>query len=85
MRRMLVLALALILLPAWPVLAAEEKLVIYTVEVVTFLGPVARLEVAVHGRPFWVDVAPGRARAYPRKKPLALAFDADDCVVIVPR
>jgi iron(III) transport system substrate-binding protein len=30
MRRMLVLALALILLPAWPVLAAEEKLVIYT-------------------------------------------------------
>ena len=51
-------------------------------EVVTFLGPVARLEVAVHGRPFWVDVAPARARAYPRKKPLALAFDADDCVVI---
>jgi iron(III) transport system substrate-binding protein len=30
MRRMLVLALTLILLPAWPVLAAEEKLVIYT-------------------------------------------------------
>jgi putative spermidine/putrescine transport system ATP-binding protein len=51
-------------------------------EVVTFLGPVARLEVAVHGRPFWVDVAPGQARAYPRKKPLALVFDAEDCVVI---
>ncbi len=53
-------------------------------EVVTFLGPVARLEVAVHGRPFWVDVAPAQARAYPRKKPLALLFDADDCVAIVP-
>jgi putative spermidine/putrescine transport system ATP-binding protein len=51
-------------------------------EVVTFLGPIARLEVAVHGRPFWVDVPPARARAYPRKKPLALTFDPDDCVVI---
>jgi putative spermidine/putrescine transport system ATP-binding protein len=53
-------------------------------EVVTFLGPVARLEVAVHGRPFWVDVAPAQARAYPRKKPLVLLFDAEDCVAIVP-
>jgi putative spermidine/putrescine transport system ATP-binding protein len=53
-------------------------------EVVTFLGPVARLQVAVHGRPFWVDVAPARARAYPRRKPLALVFDADDCVAILP-
>jgi putative spermidine/putrescine transport system ATP-binding protein len=54
-------------------------------EVVTFLGPVARLEVSVHGRPFWVDVPPAQARAFARKKPLALAFDADDCVVISPR
>src|SRR5262245_9994619 len=53
-------------------------------EVVTFLGPVARLEVTVHGRPFWVDVSPAQARTYQRKKPLALAFDADDCVVIAP-
>src|SRR5262245_61782078 len=53
-------------------------------EVVTFLGPVARLEVTVHGRPFWVDVSPARARTYQRKTPLALAFDADDCVVIAP-
>ena len=44
-------------------------------EVVTFLGPVARLEVTVHGRPFLVDVAPAQARAYQRKKPLALTFD----------
>jgi putative spermidine/putrescine transport system ATP-binding protein len=65
--------------------AAGRNRLAGVLEVVTFLGPVARLEVAVHGRPFWVDVAPGRARAYPRKKPLALAFDADDCVVIVPR
>ena len=50
-------------------------------EVVTFLGPVARLEVTVHGRPFWVDVPPAQARAYQRKKPLALAFDGEDCVV----
>jgi len=48
------------------------------------IGPVARLEVTVHGRPFWVDVSPAQARTYQRKKPLALAFDADDCVVIAP-
>jgi putative spermidine/putrescine transport system ATP-binding protein len=53
-------------------------------EVVTFLGPIARLEVTVHGRPFWVDVAPAQARACARKKPLGLAFDADACVVITP-
>jgi putative spermidine/putrescine transport system ATP-binding protein len=53
-------------------------------EVVTFLGPVARLEVSVHGRPFWADVAPAQARAHSRKKPLALIFDANDCVVITP-
>jgi len=53
-------------------------------EVVTFLGPVSRLEVSVHGRPFWVDVAPAQARAYPRKKPLTLVFDAGDCVAIAP-
>jgi putative spermidine/putrescine transport system ATP-binding protein len=52
------------------------------VEVITFLGPVVRVEVAVHGRPLWVDVSHTQARALERKKPVALAFAPDDCVVL---
>ncbi len=51
-------------------------------EVVTFLGPFVRLEVTVHGRPFWVDVPTERATALERKKPLMLAFAPADCVVL---
>jgi putative spermidine/putrescine transport system ATP-binding protein len=52
------------------------------VEVITFLGPVVRIEVSVRGRPLWVDVAHGQARALGRKKPVTLAFGPDDCVVL---
>ena len=52
-------------------------------EVVTFLGSTVRLEVAVHGRPFWVDVAAGQARALERGKPVALAWTPADADVIV--
>jgi putative spermidine/putrescine transport system ATP-binding protein len=52
------------------------------VEVITFLGPVVRVEVAVHGRPLWVDVPHGQARALERKKPVALGFSPADCVVL---
>ncbi len=51
-------------------------------EVVTFLGSTVRLEVAVHGRPFWVDLPPAQAGALERKKPLTLAWAPDDAVVI---
>jgi ABC-type Fe3+/spermidine/putrescine transport system ATPase subunit len=53
-------------------------------EVVTFLGPIRRFEVAVHGRPFWVDVPHGEARPLERKKPVTVAFAPEDCVVIRP-
>jgi putative spermidine/putrescine transport system ATP-binding protein len=53
-------------------------------EVVTFLGPVVRLEVAVGGRPFWVDVPSGHAGALERKKPVTLAWAPADAVVISP-
>jgi putative spermidine/putrescine transport system ATP-binding protein len=52
------------------------------VEVITFLGPVVRLEVSVRGRTLWVDVAHGQARTLGRKKPVTLAFGPDDCVVL---
>ncbi|MGH7275406.1 MAG: ABC transporter ATP-binding protein, partial [Candidatus Rokuibacteriota bacterium] len=52
-------------------------------EVVTFLGPIMRLEVAVHGRPIWVDVPSVQAGALDRKKPVALAWAPADSVVIV--
>ena len=51
-------------------------------EVVTFLGPFVRLEVAVRGRPFWVDVPSGEAVALERKKPVTLAWAPGDAVVI---
>jgi putative spermidine/putrescine transport system ATP-binding protein len=53
-------------------------------EVVTFLGPIVRLEVAVRGRPFWVDVPAGRAVALARKDPVTLAWAPGDAVVIAP-
>jgi putative spermidine/putrescine transport system ATP-binding protein len=52
------------------------------VEVITFLGPVVRLEVAVHDRPLWVDVSHAQARALERKKVVTLAFAPEDCVVL---
>jgi putative spermidine/putrescine transport system ATP-binding protein len=52
------------------------------VEVITFLGPVVRVEVAVHGRPLWVDVAHAQARGLERKRPVSLGFGPDDCVVL---
>jgi putative spermidine/putrescine transport system ATP-binding protein len=51
-------------------------------EVVTFLGSFVRLEVAVHGQPFWIDVPHAAAGALHRKMPVALAFAPADCVVI---
>jgi len=51
-------------------------------DVVTFLGPIVRLEVAVHGRPLWVDLPHGRSGALERRKRVALTFASDDCVVL---
>src|SRR5438874_140948 len=51
-------------------------------EVVTFLGPIVRLEVAVRGRPFWVDVPAGRAVTLARKDAVTLAWAPGDAVVI---
>jgi putative spermidine/putrescine transport system ATP-binding protein len=53
-------------------------------EVVTFLGPIVRLEVAVRGRPFWVDVPADRAVALARNDPVTLAWAPGDAVVIAP-
>ena len=52
------------------------------VEVPTFLGPIVRLEVTVHGRPLWVDVTQREARGLERKKPVVLGFEPGDAVVI---
>jgi ABC-type Fe3+/spermidine/putrescine transport system ATPase subunit len=52
------------------------------VEVITFLGPIVRLEVAVHGRPMWVDLPQAQAAGLTRRKPVSLTFAADDCVLI---
>lgn len=48
----------------------------------TFLGPVVRLELTVHGRPFWVDIPHARSAGLVRKKPLTVLFDPADRVVI---
>ena len=52
------------------------------VEVVTFLGPIVRAEVAVHGRPVWVDLPHALAGAVERRKRVTLAFAPGDCVVL---
>ena len=52
------------------------------VEVPTFLGPIVRVEVVVHGRPLWVDVSQREARGLERKKPVVIAFEPGDAVVI---
>jgi putative spermidine/putrescine transport system ATP-binding protein len=62
--------------------AADRNRLQGVLEVVTFLGPFVRLEVTVHGRPFWVDVPTERATALERRKPLTLAFASADCVVL---
>jgi len=62
--------------------AADRNRLQGVLEVVTFLGPFVRLEVTVHGRPFWVDVPTERATALERRKPLTLAFAPTDCVVL---
>ena len=62
--------------------AADRNRLQGVLEVVTFLGPFVRLEVTVHGRPFWVDVPTERATALERRKPLTLAFAPADCVVL---
>ena len=51
-------------------------------EVLTFLGPIVRVELTVHGRPFWVDVPHAATAGLSRRKPVTLAFDPTDCVVI---
>jgi putative spermidine/putrescine transport system ATP-binding protein len=51
-------------------------------EVVTFLGPIVRLEVAVHGRPLWIDLPHRRAAGLERKKPVAVTFAPEACVVL---
>jgi putative spermidine/putrescine transport system ATP-binding protein len=52
------------------------------VDVVTFLGATVRLEVAVQGRPFWVDVPHAQAGGLTRKTPVALAWAPEDAVVL---
>jgi putative spermidine/putrescine transport system ATP-binding protein len=51
-------------------------------EVVTFLGPIVRLQVAVRGQPFWVDLPAGEAGALERKTAVVLAWAPGDAVVI---
>src|SRR3989440_3845213 len=48
----------------------------------TFLGPLVRLEVAIHGRPLWVDAPHATGVGLERKKSVTLAFAPDDGVVI---
>jgi putative spermidine/putrescine transport system ATP-binding protein len=69
-------------LVAGPSSAAAPNRLDGVVEVITFLGPVVRVEVTVRGRPLWADVSHAQARALTRKKPVALAFGPEDCVVL---
>jgi len=55
------------------------------VEVVTFLGPFVRVEVAVRGRTVWIDLPQSAAAAAARKKPVTLGFHPADCVVLSSR
>jgi putative spermidine/putrescine transport system ATP-binding protein len=52
------------------------------VDVVTFLGATVRLEVAVQGRPFWVDVPHAQAAGLARRTPVALTWAPEDAVVL---
>jgi putative spermidine/putrescine transport system ATP-binding protein len=52
------------------------------VDVVTFLGANVRLEVSVHGRPFWVDVPHAQAGGFARKTAVALTWAPADAVVL---
>ena len=52
------------------------------VDVVTFLGATVRLEISVHGRPFWVDLPPAQAAGFPRKTAVALTWAPEDAVVL---
>ncbi len=61
---------------------AEDNRLDGVVEVVTFLGPVVRVEVAVRGRALWVDVPHATAATLARRKPVTLAFAPADCVVL---
>lgn len=51
-------------------------------DIITFLGAVARLEVSVNGRAFWADLLPDRVEGLSRKARVILAFAPTDCVVI---
>ena len=51
-------------------------------EALTFLGPFVRLEVVAHGRSLWVDIPHSQAGALARRKPVTLAFDPSDAVVL---
>jgi putative spermidine/putrescine transport system ATP-binding protein len=62
--------------------SATAKRLNGVVEVLTFLGPVVRLEVAVRGRSLWVDITHREARGLERKKPVVVSFDPGDAVVI---
>jgi ABC-type Fe3+/spermidine/putrescine transport system ATPase subunit len=53
-----------------------------TVEIITFLGAIVRVEVSVRGRSLWVDLAHGEARGLERKKSVILEFAPADCVVV---
>jgi putative spermidine/putrescine transport system ATP-binding protein len=61
---------------------AESNRIDGVVEVVTFLGPVVRVEVAARGRALWVDVPHAAAATLARRKPVTLAFAPADCVVL---
>ncbi|HXG05422.1 MAG TPA: ABC transporter ATP-binding protein [Candidatus Binatia bacterium] len=62
--------------------AGETNRIEGVVEVITFLGPFVRVEVAARGRPLWVDVPHGAAAALARRKPVTLTFAPADCVVL---
>jgi ABC-type Fe3+/spermidine/putrescine transport system ATPase subunit len=61
---------------------AESNRIEGVVEVITFLGPVVRVEVAARGRALWVDVPHAAAATLARRKPVTLAFAPADCVVL---
>jgi putative spermidine/putrescine transport system ATP-binding protein len=52
------------------------------VEVITFLGSVVRVAVSAQGRPLWIDLTQRDARGLERKKPVVIAFEPADAVVI---
>ncbi|MBI3635986.1 MAG: ABC transporter ATP-binding protein [Candidatus Rokubacteria bacterium] len=62
--------------------ATDANRVEGVIEVVTFLGAVVRVEVAVRGRPVWIDLPADQAATLERKKPVTLTFAPAAAVVV---